>query len=578
MNIVASQKKKLPRMVPIPQGTLLGHIAQVLGGGLGSIPDPNARPDVMLNAVPGAEPTFGNPTLMEPKDPTPAYMSGLMSDENQAYGESERLEREAYSDPLPQRRSLRPGQAGMAGIAAVIAHLLGDREQTFMKGALSTIETQENQKLEQQMANLQRKSQEKIMLARQQAQRAERARAERQNQMAQQAKMQELQAEKQKFETENATKLKIAEMANQGKLSAQQFKLLMQLPAEARPGFARSQLGITDTDVLGVLDNPTVKDQVGVSQAGLNQARAGLAGAQAGLATEKSITERVLRPDRQKEIQAKAGMYQSISGLRKEQALNVAAATDLMGPEFALKAALGEASIAKLKAETANMPAELRHKWFTANTDRLKLESDQILQGIKGYDDGISELVQRYTDAEKQLTQLTLDEEEDSDQAKALKSSLEAIDQAIKASKARRKALAEEAVTLKKKLQGQPAGSGGGGYEYRRNPKTGAIERVPKTEAGGPKAQEMTRLGKKFTSTFPGTRVEQYGPGSIPDSTHKKGEGLDLRGPDLQQYADWAIKVPGVRNVIYNRRIWSPGKGWRSYTGPHPHHDHVHID
>lgn len=77
------------------------------------------------------------------------------------------------------------------------------------------------------------------------------------------------------------------------------------------------------------------------------------------------------------------------------------------------------------------------------------------------------------------------------------------------------------------------------------------------------------------------------GPGSVPGSDHPKGRALDFminnvsrgkaRGTALandiiSHYRDWNVKY-----VIWNRYIWSPGKGWRRYHGPSPHTDHVHV-
>jgi hypothetical protein len=66
-------------------------------------------------------------------------------------------------------------------------------------------------------------------------------------------------------------------------------------------------------------------------------------------------------------------------------------------------------------------------------------------------------------------------------------------------------------------------------------------------------------------------------------SQHTYGNALDWHStPDvMQQLADYLVnnaKKLNVRNVIYNRRIWNSSKGWYSYTGKHPHTDHVHVD
>jgi hypothetical protein len=75
--------------------------------------------------------------------------------------------------------------------------------------------------------------------------------------------------------------------------------------------------------------------------------------------------------------------------------------------------------------------------------------------------------------------------------------------------------------------------------------------------------------------------------GSVPDSDHPKGRALDyminnikdghkvgtaLANDLIKNYKSWNIKY-----VIWNRYIWSPGKGWRKYNGPSPHTDHVHA-
>lgn len=77
------------------------------------------------------------------------------------------------------------------------------------------------------------------------------------------------------------------------------------------------------------------------------------------------------------------------------------------------------------------------------------------------------------------------------------------------------------------------------------------------------------------------------GPGSVPGSDHPKGRALDFminnvkgghaRGEALandviRNYKSWNVKY-----VIWNRYIWSPGRGWRKYSGPSPHTDHVHV-
>lgn len=73
------------------------------------------------------------------------------------------------------------------------------------------------------------------------------------------------------------------------------------------------------------------------------------------------------------------------------------------------------------------------------------------------------------------------------------------------------------------------------------------------------------------------------GPGSVPGSDHPAGLALDfmtrnkaqgdpLAADVIANYKQWNVKY-----VIWWRRIWSPEKGWRSYSGPSAHTDHVHV-
>lgn len=76
--------------------------------------------------------------------------------------------------------------------------------------------------------------------------------------------------------------------------------------------------------------------------------------------------------------------------------------------------------------------------------------------------------------------------------------------------------------------------------------------------------------------------------GSSTTSLHGEGRAADLGVP---VGAGWAQVLAdrlrlnsaelGVQCVIYNRRIWSgsyPHAGWRTYTGSHPHTDHLHVE
>jgi hypothetical protein len=70
--------------------------------------------------------------------------------------------------------------------------------------------------------------------------------------------------------------------------------------------------------------------------------------------------------------------------------------------------------------------------------------------------------------------------------------------------------------------------------------------------------------------------------GSVPGSDHPKGRAGDFMASGAlgQSIANDFVANAGSRGVsyvIWNRQIWTPGRGWHSYSGPNPHTDHVHV-
>lgn len=65
----------------------------------------------------------------------------------------------------------------------------------------------------------------------------------------------------------------------------------------------------------------------------------------------------------------------------------------------------------------------------------------------------------------------------------------------------------------------------------------------------------------------------QHAYGRAVDMMHPTGAPRQL-GDDLAAYL---TTVPGVAEVIWWRRRWTPALGWRRYTGLSPHEDHVHV-
>jgi hypothetical protein len=123
----------------------------------------------------------------------------------------------------------------------------------------------------------------------------------------------------------------------------------------------------------------------------------------------------------------------------------------------------------------------------------------------------------------------------------------------------------------------QVGGGGGGNYS------NGSSKKYRLGRVSGNTAKAADYFGNKYgIKTIGG-----YGGGSVPGSDHPKGRALDyminnvskgksrgdaLANDVIQNYKKWNVKY-----VIWNRYIWQPGRGWRKYSGPSDHTDHVHV-
>jgi hypothetical protein len=120
--------------------------------------------------------------------------------------------------------------------------------------------------------------------------------------------------------------------------------------------------------------------------------------------------------------------------------------------------------------------------------------------------------------------------------------------------------------------------NGGGGSSYNGSSHKYGLKGVSNNTA---KAADY--WGGKYGIKTIGGR----GPGSVPGSDHPKGRALDFminnvsgghkRGDALANDMIANYKKWNVKYVIWNRYIWQPGRGWRKYSGPSPHTDHVHV-
>jgi hypothetical protein len=97
----------------------------------------------------------------------------------------------------------------------------------------------------------------------------------------------------------------------------------------------------------------------------------------------------------------------------------------------------------------------------------------------------------------------------------------------------------------------------------------------------------VSKAADFFGSKYGIKTIYGLGPGSVPGSDHPNGKAIDLMINNLgngkntgtqmandiiSNYKQWNVKY-----VIWNRYIWSPSRGWRKYSGPSDHTDHVHV-
>ncbi len=95
------------------------------------------------------------------------------------------------------------------------------------------------------------------------------------------------------------------------------------------------------------------------------------------------------------------------------------------------------------------------------------------------------------------------------------------------------------------------------------------------------------RAADYFGNKYGIKSIGGMGGGSVPGSDHPKGRALDYminnvkngkaRGDALAQDVLKNWKKWNVKYVIWNRHIWHPGRGWKKYSGPSAHTDHVHV-
>jgi len=99
-------------------------------------------------------------------------------------------------------------------------------------------------------------------------------------------------------------------------------------------------------------------------------------------------------------------------------------------------------------------------------------------------------------------------------------------------------------------------------------------------------AQLATNIIDKFGMKITGGKVVRNVDGTNTPSKHSFGDAVDMVGTSekMQAAANYAAGKPGVTEVIFNKRAWTPGRGWHKFTPANGktdasslHTNHVHI-
>jgi len=108
----------------------------------------------------------------------------------------------------------------------------------------------------------------------------------------------------------------------------------------------------------------------------------------------------------------------------------------------------------------------------------------------------------------------------------------------------------------------------------------------PATHCTSGPAIGARNLETYMKNNFGGTRTEIFNcrdvRGGATTSLHGEGRAVDFYANKADgNRAFEALQTiacqNGIQEIIWDKQIWTDGKGVRPYNGVHPHHDHVHI-
>jgi hypothetical protein len=124
---------------------------------------------------------------------------------------------------------------------------------------------------------------------------------------------------------------------------------------------------------------------------------------------------------------------------------------------------------------------------------------------------------------------------------------------------------------------------------------TGPSGCAPGFTAGAASLSGWLKRHYRFTKTIGGYSCRQNTADLSQMSLHAEGRALDwmVSASDAAHRravgrfigkvsaGNWRLaRAMGIQELIWNHRIWTSsrhGEGWRAYTGPNPHTDHIHI-
>lgn len=473
----------------------------------------------------------GGPLMMPPISDMPSGGMPAEFAENpeimrliqQAFGQ----QRQAIATPMPEKPKLNDTQLGIGAILSFLTNALGDKEQTFMKGALSTIQGQIEDKHKEQVQKLEQKKQEQLLQAEQAMQQAQQLRQQDAIKREIVLNRQKMMQDQQQFNREDDTKRYLGELGAQGRETADKTKQLI----EARKSFG------TDPTIEGrQRARQTIYDLTGVDPGDPAKVlpKDALTGRKLDQGDRKLDQSMKMNARHMAKIDAEINRMGKLNGLTDEQIANVKKKTSIIDAE-------SQAKVADIWSRVSKRSFDKEH-WGMLKPS----EANKVLDAHIG---DLDKLIKIHESDMK-----AAQKEGNADRYVELHNALIPL-----------KAEREEAAKMKM----APA-SPATGAAFRKNPKTGAWEEVPNpTGGGGPKPyKEIEAFAEQMGFKHSGGGARS---GHNVGSPHYRDIAVDIRTRDKTP-AEIESFIQAAKSRGYHvRDERTRPAGQAVWTGPHLH-------